>query len=40
MNGPFGMPWLTFSALVVIAGSVIFAALWARGRSDGGTGDE
>ena len=26
--GPFHMPWLTFSALIVIAGSILLAIGW------------
>jgi len=26
--GPFHMPWLTFSALIVIAGSILLAIVW------------
>jgi hypothetical protein len=38
MNGPFGMPWLTFSALIVIVLSIVLAAVWAA-RSGNGEGD-
>jgi hypothetical protein len=34
MNGPFGMPWLTFLALVVIALSIVLAVVWAGREGD------
>ena len=39
--GPFGLPWLTFSALLVVAASILIAIAWAVWFSgpDGG-GDE
>ena len=40
MNGPFGMPWLTFSALVVIGLAIILSAVWAARSSDGEGRDE
>lgn len=27
--GPFGLPWSTFSALLVVAASVVIAIVWA-----------
>lgn len=27
--GPAGIPWMTFLAVVVTAGSIVFAILWA-----------
>lgn len=41
MTGPFGLPWLTFAALTVIAGSTILAIIWSArssDRDDSGTG--
>jgi hypothetical protein len=44
VTGPFGLPWPTFSALIVILLSVAIAVVWslATGRDDGpgGGGDE
>ncbi len=37
MSAPFGMPWLTFFSLVVIALSIVVAVVWAA-RSSGGEG--
>ncbi len=39
--GPFGLPWLTFSALLVVVASIAIAITWAVwfSGSDGG-GDE
>jgi len=39
--GPFGLPWLTFSALLVVAASIATSIAWAVwfSGSDGG-GDE
>ena len=37
--GPFNMPWLTFSAFIVIDVSIVIAVLWAvidKMREDGG----
>jgi hypothetical protein len=28
MTGPFALPWLTFAAILVIAGSIIGAIVW------------
>ena len=36
--GPFNMPWLTFTAFIVTAASIILAVIWAvldRERNDG-----
>ena len=37
--GPFGLPWLTFSALLVVAASVVISIVWAlrQSGSDGGS---
>jgi hypothetical protein len=43
MPGPLGFPWGTFAALIVLAGSVVAAIVYAvaAGRSSGkGDGDE
>ena len=40
MNGPFGMPWLTFLALVVIGLSIALSVAWAARRVDGEGDDE
>jgi hypothetical protein len=43
MPGPLGFPWGTFAALIVLAGSVVAAVVYAAatGRSsDKGDGDE
>lgn len=43
MSGPLGFPWGTFAALLVVAGSVAAAVVYAAmtGRSPGrGDGDE
>jgi hypothetical protein len=42
MSGPFGFPWSTFSALIVVAASVVLAVVWSilTGRRGGGPGDE
>ena len=39
--GPFALPWLTFSALLVVAASIAVSIVWAIwfSGSDGG-GDE
>jgi len=37
--GPFGLPWQTFSALLVVAASVLVSALWALASHDGDGGD-
>ncbi len=29
MNGPFGCPWLTFTAVLVALGAIIAALVWA-----------
>jgi hypothetical protein len=36
--GPFGLPWTTFGALIVVAASVVIAIVWAIWfpGSDGG----
>jgi hypothetical protein len=36
--GPFGLPWPTFGAILVIVASVIISIVWAmfRSESDGG----
>ena len=36
--GPFGLPWLTFGALLVVAASVIISIVWSVwfSGSDGG----
>jgi uncharacterized membrane protein YphA (DoxX/SURF4 family) len=37
---PFGLPWPTFSAILVILASVVIAVVWAVGvRDDDGKGD-
>ncbi len=38
--GPFGLPWLTFTALLVVAASIVLAVLWAArpGGDDRGPG--
>jgi hypothetical protein len=41
MNGPFGLPWPTFSAILVILASIALAVIWAAaggGGDDGGGG--
>ena len=38
--GPLGFPWLTFSALLVTAASVIAAIIWAVLIKDTGDNDE
>jgi hypothetical protein len=44
MGGPFGFSWGTFAALLVVAGTVLLAIVWAivtaRRDRDGGGGDE
>ena len=39
--GPFGLPWLTFGALLVVAASVVISILWAvlSSGSDGGANE-
>lgn len=39
--GPFGLPWATFGALLVVAASVVVSLLWAvlSSRSDGGANE-
>jgi len=32
--GPFGLPWLTFGALLVVAASIVIAIVWALASSD------
>ena len=36
--GPFGLPWLTFGALLVVAASIVISVVWALWLSgpDGG----
>ena len=36
--GPFGLPWSTFGALVVVAASIVISIVWAFAASgtDGG----
>jgi hypothetical protein len=40
--GPFGLPWPTFSAILVILASVVIAIVWAiatgNGDDEGGGG--
>jgi hypothetical protein len=36
MAGPFGFPWSTFAAVLVIAGSIVTAIVWALLWSDHG----
>jgi hypothetical protein len=36
--GPFGLPWPTFGAFLVIVASVIISIGWAMLRSDSGGG--
>lgn len=36
--GPFGLPWSTFSSLLVVAASVVIAIVWAALQT--GRGDE
>ena len=38
--GPFNMPWLTFSAFLVIGLSVVIAAAWAVNDIRSGGGDK
>lgn len=39
--GPFGLPWLTFGALLVVVASVVISIAWAVWFSgSGGGGDE
>ena len=40
MDGPFGLPWSTFSAFLVIVFSVAVAAVWSVLSRGGGDGDE
>ncbi len=42
MPGPFGFPWGTFAALLVLAGSVVTAIVYAlvTGRSSSGGDDD
>jgi hypothetical protein len=41
MEGPMGLPWSTLAALVVVAGSIVVAVVWAFiTRDGGGRGDE
>lgn len=37
MSGPFGFPWSTFAALLVVAGSIAVSVIWAArvGSDDG-----
>jgi len=37
VTGPLGLPWPTFSAIIVILLSIVFAVVWAiaTGRDDG-----
>lgn len=40
---PFGMPWSTFSAFLVLAGTIVLAVVWAlidRAREDAGEARE
>jgi len=36
--GPFGLPWLTFGALLVVVASIVISIVWAltSSGSDGG----
>ena len=36
MTGPFGFPWSTFAALLVVIGSIAVSVIWAAraGRDD------
>jgi hypothetical protein len=38
--GPFGLPWLTFCALLVVAASVVLSIVWAFASSDNGGGSD
>jgi hypothetical protein len=38
--GPFGLPWLTFGALVVIVASVVISIIWAVSSSESGGGPD
>lgn len=38
--GPFGLPWLTFGALLVVAASVVISVVWAVWFSGSGGGDD
>jgi hypothetical protein len=42
MTAALGLPWSTFSALLVVVGSVVVAVVWAvaAGNGDGGDVDE
>lgn len=39
MSGPFGFPWSTFAALLVVAGSIAVSVIWAA-RAGSGDGRE
>jgi len=32
--GPFGLPWLTFGALLVVVASIVISIVWALASSD------
>jgi hypothetical protein len=38
--GPFGLPWATFGALIVVAASVVISIVWALWFSGAGGPDE
>jgi hypothetical protein len=42
VTGPFGLPWPTLSALIVILASIVIAVVWAvaAGRGDDTRGDD
>ncbi len=40
MPGPFGFPWSTFAAVLVIAASIVFSIVWALLSSDHDDPDE
>jgi hypothetical protein len=37
---PFGLPWLTFGALVVVAASIVLSIVWAVLSSGSGGGSD
>jgi len=36
MSGPFGIPWSTFGAFLVVGASIVLAILWAVRPGDDG----